>query len=82
MERKTIAERLEGNLIEQKPDGQSSAPRCYRVTGAKKEKPDVWVRDPSRSITLEVKLLGLLLPNCGSLAYVQVSTDVSTFQSD
>ena len=36
MERKTIAERLEGNLIEQKPDGQSSAPRCYRVTGAQK----------------------------------------------
>ena len=79
MERKTIAERLEGNLIEQKPDGQSSAPRCYRVTGAKKEKPDVWVRDPSRSITLEVKLLGLPLPTCGSLAHTHNSTDARTF---
>ena len=29
------------------------APRCYKVTGAKKERPDVWVKDPTRSIVLQ-----------------------------
>ena len=50
VERKTIDERLDGNRIEQKPaPAKYVAPRCYKVTGAKKERPDVWVKDPSRS---------------------------------
>ena len=62
MERKTIQERLEGNLVKQEP-GKSCVPRCYKVTGAKKEQPDVWVKDPSRSITLQVRLPCDVLPH-------------------
>ena len=50
VERKTIHERLQGNLVDQ---GRYVNPRCYKVTGAKKERPDVWVKDPSRSIVLQ-----------------------------
>lgn len=58
VERKTIDERLNGNSVEQKPaPAKYVAPRCYKVTGAKKERPDVWVKDPSRSIVLQVTLL-------------------------
>ena len=52
MERKTIHERLQGNLVDQ-GQGRYVNPRCYKVTGAKKERPDVWVKDPSRSIVLQ-----------------------------
>ena len=31
-----------------------SCPRCYRVTNHPKERPDVWVVDPRRSVVLEV----------------------------
>ncbi len=34
------------------------APRCYKVTGAKKERPDVWVKDPTRSIVLQASWSG------------------------
>ena len=55
MERKTIHERLQGNLVDQ-GQGRYVNPRCYKVTGAKKERPDVWVKDPSRSIVLQASL--------------------------
>ena len=58
VERKTIDERMKGNLVDQKgPPAKYVAPRCYKVTGAKKERPDVWVKDPTRSIVLQVRLL-------------------------
>ena len=66
VERKTIDERLDGNRIEQKPaPAKYVAPRCYKVTGAKKERPDVWVKDPSRSIVLQVGMLTMLLSRDG-----------------
>ena len=55
VERKTIHERLQGNLVDQ-GQGRYVNPRCYKVTGAKKERPDVWVKDPSRSIVLQASL--------------------------
>ena len=58
VERKTIDERMKGNLVDQKGSpAKYVAPRCYKVTGAKKERPDVWVKDPTRSIVLQVRLL-------------------------
>lgn len=63
-ERKLIHERLAGNLVEQKPGtAKTVAPKCYKVTGVKKERPDFWVKDPSRSITLQVRLLDDVLPH-------------------
>ena len=31
-----------------------SCPRCYRVTGSTRERPDVWVVEPRKSVVLEV----------------------------
>lgn len=67
MERKTLQERLEGNLLKQDA-GRYVNPKCYKVTGAKKERPDVWVKDPSRSIILQARLCkpfpALVAPCC------------------
>ena len=76
VERKTIDERLDGNRIEQKPaPAKYVAPRCYKVTGAKKERPDVWVKDPSRSIVLQVGLLAVLVSVCDIIVHVSSSAD-------
>jgi DNA ligase-4 len=53
VDRKTIADRLQGNTIDN-VKGKNCAPRCYRITGQPKERPDVWVKDPTRSIVLQV----------------------------
>lgn len=65
VERKMLSERLlQSNTVEN-VKGKNCAPRCYRITGQPKETPDVWVKDPSRSIVLQV----LALPKCHHLDY-------------
>ncbi|GLC37312.1 hypothetical protein PLESTM_000567400 [Pleodorina starrii] len=48
-----VRERLRPLLVELGP-GQRP-PRCYRLTGQARERPDVWVRDPLRSLVFTVK---------------------------
>ncbi|GLI63887.1 hypothetical protein VaNZ11_007004 [Volvox africanus] len=48
-----VRELLRPLLVELAP-GQRP-PRCYRLTGQARERPDVWVRDPLRSVVLTVK---------------------------
>lgn len=52
-DRDTLAKRLEPLFIEN-VKGKNCVPRCYRTTGMPKERPDVWIKDPTRSIVLQV----------------------------
>lgn len=52
-ERKAIRERLEPYMVEAK-DGKRK-PSCYVTTDTLKERPDVWISDPTKSIVLEVR---------------------------
>lgn len=52
-ERKTLADRLNPLFVDN-VKGRNCVPRCYRTTGMPKERPDVWIKDPTRSIVLQV----------------------------
>ena len=52
-ERKQISEKLQPLFIEAN-HRRPNNPKCYRVTGHAKERPDVWIKDPYQSIVLEV----------------------------
>ncbi|KAK9803302.1 hypothetical protein WJX72_010348 [[Myrmecia] bisecta] len=48
---KAIRERLEPLFI----PGTDKPPRCYTVTGHAKERPHVWVKDPGKSVVLQIQ---------------------------
>lgn len=52
-ERKEISDKLEPLFIEASQK-RSNHPKCYKVTGHLKERPDVWISDPFQSVVLEV----------------------------
>ncbi len=52
-ERDTLAKRLEPWFVDN-IKGKNCVPRCYRTTGMPKERPDVWIKDPTRSVVLQV----------------------------
>ncbi len=43
-----------------KNTGKAKAPKCYRITGSAKERPDFWVSDPMQSVVLQVRQHGLV----------------------
>ena len=52
-DRDTLATRLEPLFVDN-VKGKNCVPRCYRTTGMPKERPDVWIKDPTRSVVLQV----------------------------
>ena len=56
-EREQVEKRLRPFMIDAKfTKGKSNAPSCYKVTNKPKERPDVWITDPMRSLVVEVGL--------------------------
>ena len=53
IERRALHDRFVGNTVPY--DRARKAPSCYRVTGQKKECPDVWIRDPFSSVVLQAR---------------------------
>jgi DNA ligase-4 len=53
-ERRAITEKLRPYFIPADPKRPNN-PSCYRVTGTSKERPDVWVSDPFKSIVLKAR---------------------------
>lgn len=49
-----LREKLEGNWVEADPKGRN-VPRCYTIRGVTDERPDLWVRDPFKSVVLQVR---------------------------
>lgn len=49
---RTIREKLEGNLVE--AGGRRPVPRCYITVGSRDDTPNVWVKDPTKSVVLQV----------------------------
>lgn len=54
-ERKQISDKLKPLFLEANTKRPNN-PKCYRVTGHAKERPDVWISDPFKSIVLEVMI--------------------------
>jgi ATP-dependent DNA ligase len=52
---RTIREKLKDNWVDAKT---GRVPRCYRITGSKEEKPNLWVKDPTKSLVLQVSQQG------------------------
>ena len=53
-ERKQISDKLKPLFLEASVKRPNN-PKCYKVTGHAKERPDVWIADPFKSIVLEVR---------------------------
>ncbi len=52
-ERKQISDKLKPLFLEANVK-RANNPKCYKVTGHNKERPDVWISDPFKSVVLEV----------------------------
>eukprot|EP00884_Botryococcus_braunii_P020215 jgi/Botrbrau1/6878/Bobra.152_2s0034.1 len=50
---RTIREKLQGNLEE--ASSKRPPPRCYITTGSRDETPNMWVKDPTKSVVLQIK---------------------------
>lgn len=48
-----IADRLQPHQVRNEPGVR--VPSCYRVVDAPKVRPDVWIKDPMKSIVLKVR---------------------------
>ena len=63
--RKQVHAKLKPLLIDNRK--KNDQPRCYRVTGNPKERPDVWISDPYQSLVFEVAPLCVVDPQSSSL---------------
>ncbi len=54
VEMNNIADRLQPHQVRNEPGVR--VPSCYRVVDAPKVRPDVWIKDPMKSIVLKVRL--------------------------
>ena len=57
-ERRKVADHLRPQFLDADAK-RTNAPKCYTVTGASKERPDVWIKDPFQSVVLQVNYLCL-----------------------
>jgi len=53
-EREEITDQLRPYLIPASPK-RSNAPACYRITGSTKERPDVWISNPFKSVVVQAR---------------------------
>ena len=53
VEMNNIADRLQPHQVRNEPGVR--VPSCYRVVDAPKVRPDVWIKDPMKSIVLKVR---------------------------
>ena len=67
-ERRKVADHLRPQFLDADAK-RTNAPKCYTVTGASKERPDVWIKDPFQSVVLQVNYLCLQPEGTVTLAY-------------
>ena len=77
--RKQVHAKLKPLLIPADPDyrRKNNQPRCYRVTGNSKERPDVWISDPYQSLVFEVPLPHRLVESQSSSVLQQTPQGIS-----
>ena len=58
-ERQTVNEKLKPYML---PATKNNVPAAYRITGTKKERPDFWISDYTKSIVLQASVASYMSP--------------------
>ena len=82
--RKQIHAKLKPLLIPAEPDykKKNNQPRCYRVTGNSKERPNVWISDPYQSLVFEVAPLCNIVECQSSSSLHKMSQEILSTEND